>query len=53
MPRYSADPKDTTVKLRLSVEMKNHLDNKAKSNGITISEYIRKLIQFDMAKRVM
>ena len=49
MPRYSTDPKDTTVKLRLNLEMKNHIVKKSKSVGISVSEYIRNLIKKDMS----
>ena len=51
MPRYSSDPKETTVKLRLNDEMRRHVERSAKSKGITMSEYLRNLIKNDMKNR--
>lgn len=48
MPRYSNDPKETTIKLRINELMRNHIENCAKQQAITMSEYIRKLIHKDM-----
>lgn len=48
MPRYSNDPKETTVKLRLNDAMRSHIEKSAKSKSISMSEYIRQLIQKDM-----
>lgn len=48
MPRSSNDPKETTVKLRLNEDMRNHIEKSAKKKYITMSEYIRQLIRSDM-----
>lgn len=48
MPRYSSDPKETTVKLRLNEDMRRHIEKSAKAKGVTMSEYLRKLIKNDM-----
>lgn len=46
--RTTADPKETTLKLRLNEEMRNYVEKTAKRKGITMSEYIRNLIYEDM-----
>ena len=51
MPRYSIDPKGTTVKLRLNEKMRSHIEKSAKSKSISMSEYIRKLIKSDMQNK--
>ena len=51
MPRYSSDPKETTVKLRLNDEMRWHIERSAKAKGVTMSEYLRNLIKADMKSR--
>lgn len=51
MPRYSTDPKETTVKLRLNESMRNHIEKSAKAKSVSMSEYIRKLIQKDMRNK--
>lgn len=51
MPRYSSDPKETTVKLRLNDEMRCHIERSAKAKGVTMSEYLRNLIKADMKNR--
>ena len=50
MPRYSNDPKETTVKLRLNDAMRSHIEKSAKSKSVSMSEYLRQLIQKDMRK---
>lgn len=47
MPRYTSDPKETTLKLRLSEEMRSHIEKKSKQKGISMSEYMRELILKD------
>lgn len=51
MPRSSSDPKETTVKLRLNEDMRNHIEKSAKSKSITMSEYMRELIRKDMRNK--
>lgn len=51
MPRYSTDPKETTVKLRLNDAMRNHIEKSAKLKSVSMSEYMRKLIENDMRNR--
>lgn len=48
MPRYSTDPKETTVKLRINDDMRNHIEKSSKRKGQSMSEYIRELIRRDM-----
>lgn len=48
MPRYSSDPKETTVKLRLNDMMRSHIEKSAKAKSVNMSEYIRQLIKKDM-----
>lgn len=47
MARTSYDPKETTIKLRINEEMRNYIEKKSKQYGITMSEYLRKIIQRD------
>lgn len=47
MPRYTNEPKETTLKLRLSEEMRNHIEKKSQQKGISMSEYMRELILKD------
>lgn len=44
MPRYTNDPKQTTIKLRLNEEMKKFVEVQSSKKSMTISEYIRYLI---------
>jgi predicted DNA binding CopG/RHH family protein len=48
MPRYSSDPKETTIKLRINELMRKHIEQQAKHKSITMSQYIRELIKNDM-----
>ena len=48
MPRYSSDPKEQVVKLRINEEMKRHIDRECKRKSVTVSEYLRNLIKNDM-----
>lgn len=48
MPRYSSDPKETTIKLRINGLMREYIEKCAKQKSITMSEYIRELINKDM-----
>lgn len=51
MARYSNDPKETTVKLRLNDTMRNHIEKSAKAKSVSMSEYLRQLIQKDMRNK--
>lgn len=51
MARYSTDPKETTVKLRLNDIMRNHIEKSAKVKSVSMSEYIRQLIKNDMRNK--
>lgn len=51
MPRYSTDPKETTVKLRLNEDMRKHIEQSSKRKSVTMSEYIRQLIKNDMRNK--
>lgn len=47
--RQTNDPKETTIKLRINDDMRNHIEKKSKSKSITMSEYVRNLIRKDMS----
>ena len=47
--RTTNDPKETTIKLRINDDMRNHIEKKSKSKSITMSEYVRNLIRKDMS----
>lgn len=49
--RTTSDPKNEKIKLRLSEDMKTHIDKSAKKNNISLSEYIRELIRQDMRNK--
>ena len=40
--------KETTIKVRINEDMKNHIEKMAKRKYISMSEYMRDLIQRDM-----
>lgn len=46
--RPTQDKKEQTLKLRLNDEMREWIEKNADSNGVTMSEYIRGLIEDDM-----
>lgn len=46
--RPTLDKKEQTLKLRLNDEMREWIEKNADSNGVTMSEYIRGLIEDDM-----
>lgn len=48
MARTTSDPKESVVKVRVSDFAKSKAEIKAKSKGISLSEYIRKLIEKDL-----
>lgn len=50
MPRTTDDAKESTVKLRINEEQRKHIEKQAKKNYITMSEYIRKLINADIKR---
>ena len=49
--RTTSDPKNEKIKLRLNEELKNHVQRYANKQGISLSEYIRELIQQDMRNK--
>lgn len=51
MSRYSTDPKETTVKLRLNEGMRKHIEQSSKRKAVSMSEYIRQLIRNDMKNK--
>lgn len=46
--RTTTDLKNKNIKLRLNEELKNYIQRCADKEGISLSEYIRKLIRLDM-----
>lgn len=48
--RPTEDKKDTTIKLRLNDNMRDHVERMSKQKGISMSEYLRCLIEYDMRK---
>ena len=46
--RPTLDKKEQTLKLRLNDEMREWIERRAYENGISMSEYIRNLIEADM-----
>lgn len=48
--RPTSDKKDTTIKLRLNDDMREYIEKMAKHKGISMSGYLRILIQSDMRK---
>ena len=48
MPRPTSDPKETTIKVRINDDMKSHIEKMAKRKYISMSEYMRELIQKDI-----
>lgn len=49
--RQTTDPKETTIKLRLNETMRSHIEKSAKAKSVSMSEYLRQLIQNDMRNR--
>lgn len=48
--RPTDDKKDTTLKLRLNDDMRNHIERMSEKKNISMSEYLRLLILSDMRK---
>lgn len=48
--RPTYDKKDATLKLRINDDMREHIEKMAKRKNISMSEYVRCLIQSDMRK---
>lgn len=48
--RQTTDPKEQTIKLRINDTMRSWVEKQAYGDGISMSEYIRKLISLDMKK---
>ena len=49
--RPTLDRKGTSINLRLNEELKEHVERMALIHGISVSEYIRQLIQNDMGNK--
>ena len=48
--RTTTDPKESTIKVRINESTRELINNKTQTQGISISEYIRDLINKDLAK---
>lgn len=48
MARPTSDAKDSTIKLRINDSQRKHIEKASTIKHITMSEYIRKLINDDM-----
>ena len=48
--RPTSDKKDANIKLRLNDDMREHIEKMAKRKDISMSEYLRSLIESDMRK---
>lgn len=51
MSRTTSDAKENTIKLRINNEQRKHIETQASKKYMSMSEYIRELINSDM-KRV-
>lgn len=49
--RTTSDPKTEKIKLRLSTDLKSHIEEYASREGISLSEYVRELIRQDMRNK--
>lgn len=49
MSRTTSDPKESVLKVRVSDYTRERAEKKAKMRNISLSEYIRKLIEKDLA----
>lgn len=52
MPKYSTDPKERTIKARINAEMSQWVDKQCRTKGVTVTEYIRDLIEKDKKHEV-
>jgi len=50
--RPTLDKKDQTLKLRLNDEMREWVEQRANEDGISMSEYIRNLIDDDITRNL-
>ena len=48
--RPTQDKKDYNIKLRINSKMRVHIENKCNSLGISMSDYVRTLIQSDICR---
>ena len=46
--RTTSDPKETTIKLRVSEDMRKYVEKESRRIGCEISQYLRELIEKDM-----
>lgn len=51
MARTTDDKKDFEVKLRINAATKTYLDVRSRASSVTVSEYIRRLIEKDKAEQ--
>lgn len=51
MSRITSDPKETTIKIRINEDMREHIEKSARKRGITKSEYVRQLIGEEMISK--
>lgn len=49
--RTTPDPKTEKLKLRLNEELKSHIEESANREGVSLSEYVRELIRWDMRNK--
>lgn len=49
--RTTQDPKTEKLKLRLNEELKAHIEESANREGVSLSEYVRELIRWDMRNK--
>lgn len=49
MARTTSDPKESVLKVRVSGHTRDKAESKAKARGISLSEYVRKLIEKDIS----
>lgn len=51
MSRTTTDKKDHVIKLRVNDETKDYLEKRAKQTSVTVSEYVRQMIDKDRLER--
>lgn len=49
--RTTSDPQNEKIKLRLSKDLKSHVNKHASKENVSLSEYIRELIRQDMKNK--
>lgn len=51
MARPTDDKKESTIRLRINTTLRRHIENKARESGVTMSEYIRKVLERHFRER--